>query len=167
MESRCREVLRTLKSLGDPGNVAGMARFGIRPALAWGVPKPALRRLAREMGRDHRLALELWASGVHDARVLASMVDDPDRLTSGQMDAWAGAFDNWDICDQCCLNLFRRTPMALDRARAWAEGPSEFVKRAGFVIMAALAIHDKRREDAVFRELSGEAVRRRLESRRP
>ncbi len=151
MDSRCREILQTLKSLEEPANVAGMARFGIRSALAYGVPKPALRKLARGIGRDHGLALDLWASGVHEARVLASMIDDPARVTSAQMDAWAGDLDNWDICDQCCLNLFWKTRSAYDRAIVWAGSDAEFVKRAGFVLMASLAIHDKTGEDAPFR----------------
>jgi 3-methyladenine DNA glycosylase AlkD len=150
MESRCSQALETLKALGDPVNVAGMARFGIRPALALGVPKPALRRMARQFGRDHCLALDLWASGVHEARVLASMIDDPARVTAGQMDTWAGDFDSWDICDQCCLNLFWKTAGAFDRAEAWAAADGEFVKRAGLVLMASLAVHDKKRGDAAF-----------------
>ena len=150
MQSRSHEVLETLKSLEDPANVAGMARFGISPALAYGVPKPALRRLARQIGRDHRLALELWGSGVHEARVLASMIDDPSQVTAGQMDTWAGDFDNWDICDQCCLNLFWKTPLAHDRAQAWTASGGEFVKRAGFVLMASLAVHDRKRADVDF-----------------
>jgi 3-methyladenine DNA glycosylase AlkD len=155
MESRCSEVLETLKALGDPGNVAGMARFGIRPALACGVPKPALRRLAREIGRDHRLSLDLWASGVHEARALASMIDEPARVTAAQMDAWAADFDNWDICDQCCLNLFWKTASAFDRVEAWGSAESEYVKRAGFVLMASLSVHDRKRGDADFREFLG------------
>jgi len=147
---RCDEVLSILKKLGDPANVAGMARFGIKPAVALGVPKPALRRLAKDLGRDHDLAQELWASGVHEARVLASMIDDPVKVTAGQMDAWANDFDNWDICDQCCLNLFWRTAFAYEKAEDCTASDREFVKRAGFVLMASLAIHDKKASDAKF-----------------
>jgi 3-methyladenine DNA glycosylase AlkD len=147
---RCDEVLSILKKLGDPANVAGMARFGIKPAVALGVPKPALRRLAKDLGRDHDLAQELWASGVHEARVLASMIDDPVKVTAGQMDAWANDFDNWDVCDQCCLNLFWRTAFAYEKAEDWTASDREFVKRAGFVLMASLAIHDKKASDAKF-----------------
>jgi 3-methyladenine DNA glycosylase AlkD len=147
---RCGEILSTLKKLGEPVNVAGMARFGIKPAVAFGVPKPALRRLAGEIGRDHELAQQLWISGVHEARVLASMIDDPVKVTAGQMDAWANDFDNWDVCDQCCLNLFWKTPFAYEKAQDWADSDREFVKRAGFVLMASLAIHDKKASDAKF-----------------
>lgn len=144
------EVLTVLKNLGQPRNVAGMAQFGIRPAAALGVPKPALRKLARDLGRDHELAQGLWASGVHEARVLASMIDDPSKVTADQMDVWAAAFDNWDICDQCCLNLFWRVAYAYEKAGEWGTDEREFVKRAGFVLMAGLAIHDKKASDDRF-----------------
>jgi 3-methyladenine DNA glycosylase AlkD len=144
------EVLNALKKLGDPRNVAGMARFGIRPAVALGVPKPALRKLARDLGQDRDLAQELWGSGVHEARVLASMVDDPAEVTADQMEAWANDFDNWDICDQCCLNLFWRSRSAYEKAEEWSADGREFVKRAGFVLMACLAIHDKKASDRKF-----------------
>ena len=147
---RCGEVMDILKSLGDPRNVAGMARFGIKPAVALGVPKPALRRLARELGRDHDLAQELWASSVHEARVLASMIEEPAEVTADQMDAWAEDLDNWDICDQCCLNLFWKTVFAYGKAEDWTTSEREFVKRAGFVLIASLAIHDKKASDARF-----------------
>jgi 3-methyladenine DNA glycosylase AlkD len=148
---RCSEVLSILKKLGDPTNVAGMARFGIKPAVALGVSKPALRRLAKDLGRDHDLAKELWASGVHEARVLASMIDEPAEVTADQMDAWANDFDNWDICDQCCLNLFWKTAFAYERVEDWTACNREFVKRAGFVLMACLAIHDKKASDGKFK----------------
>jgi 3-methyladenine DNA glycosylase AlkD len=149
---RCDEVLSILKKLGDPANVAGMARFGIKPAVALGVPKPALRRLAKDLGRDHDRAQELWASGVHEARVLASMIDHPAEVTDDQMDSWASDFDNWDICDQCCLNLFWKTAFAYEKAEEWSANGGEFVKRAGFVLMACLAIHDKKAEDGEFKK---------------
>jgi len=147
---RCSEVLNVLKTLSDPRNVAGMARFGIKPALALGVPKPALRRLAKDLGQDHDLAQELWGSGVHEARVLASMIDDPSQVTADQMEAWAHDLDNWDICDQCCLNLFWKTAFAYEKVEEWSANGGEFVKRAGFVLMACLAIHDKKASDSSF-----------------
>jgi 3-methyladenine DNA glycosylase AlkD len=148
---RCGEVLETLKKLEDPKNVAGMARFGIKPAVALGVSKPALRMLAKNLGRHHDLAQELWASGVHEAMVLASMIDDPAEVTADQMDAWANSFDNWDICDQCCLNLFRKTAFAYEKTEDWTAIDREFVKRAGFVLMASLAVHDKKASDGKFK----------------
>jgi 3-methyladenine DNA glycosylase AlkD len=148
---RWGEVLETLKKLEDPKNVAGMARFGIKPAVALGVSKPALRMLAKNLGRHHDLAQELWASGVHEAMVLASMIDDPAEVTADQMDAWANSFDNWDICDQCCLNLFRKTAFAYEKTEDWTAIDREFVKRAGFVLMASLAVHDKKASDGKFK----------------
>jgi 3-methyladenine DNA glycosylase AlkD len=151
-EMRCSEVLDVLKDLGDPRNVAGMARFGIKPAVALGVSKPALRRLAKDLGRDHDLAQELWDSGVHEARILAGMIDHPVEVTNDQMDRWANDFDNWDICDQCCLNLFWKTAFAYEKAEDWTASDREFVKRAGFVLMACLAIHDKKAKDGEFKK---------------
>ncbi len=147
---RCSEVIGILKSQSDQRNVEGMARFGINPAVAYGVPKPALRKLAKEIGRDHDLAQQLWASGVHEARVLAGMIDEPVKVTGAQMESWANDFDNWDICDQCCLNLFRRTAFAYEKAEEWSANEKEFVKRAGFVLMACLAVHDKKAGDGKF-----------------
>jgi 3-methyladenine DNA glycosylase AlkD len=145
---RCGEVLNILRKLGDPRNVEGMARFGIKPAVALGVPKPALRKLAKDLGQDHHLAQRLWASGMHESRVLASMVDDPVKVTGAQMEAWANDFDNWDVCDQCCMNLFWRTAFAYEKAEEWSANGKEFVKRAGFVLMASLALHDKKASDS-------------------
>ena len=144
------QVMRRLRALGDPAAVAGMARFGINPQGTLGVPVPALRRLARELGTDHALARRLWASGVHEARILASMVEDPARVTRAQMDRWARAFDSWDVCDQCCLNLFRRSPHARAQALTWSGRSEPFVKRAGFALMAVLAVHDRQAPDADF-----------------
>lgn len=127
-----------------------MARFGINPDRALGVRIPDLRRLAREIGSDHRLALSLWRTRVHEARILASMIDDPSAVTESQMDSWAGDFDSWDLCDQCCGNLFDKTPLAQRKALEWASRDEEFVKRAGFATMAWSAVHDKKSADATF-----------------
>jgi 3-methyladenine DNA glycosylase AlkD len=150
-EMRCGEVLSVLKNLGNPRNVEGMARFGIKPAVALGVPKPVLRELAKDLGKDHDLAQELWRSGVHEAMALASMIDDPAKVTEAQMETWTNDFDNWDICDQCCLNLFWKTAFAYEKAEEWSANGEEFVKRAGFVLMASLAIHDKKASDSKFK----------------
>jgi 3-methyladenine DNA glycosylase AlkD len=130
--------------------VEGMARFGIRAKRVFGASVPAIRRLAREIGKDHALAQALWESEIFDARLLASLVDDPAKVTSSQMEAWARDFDSWAVCDGCCCNLFDRTPFAYAKAIAWSRRKDEFVKRAGFVLMAGLAVHDKRAEDARF-----------------
>ena len=143
-------ILRQLRRLANPTNVAGMARFGINPARTLGISIPVLRQMAREIGRDHALARALWASGVHEARILAGFIDDPACVTPAQMDRWAATFDSWDVCDQVCSNLFDRTPFAFQKAVAWTRRPEEFVKRAGFVLMAALAVHDRQTADAAF-----------------
>ncbi len=144
------EILRRLEDLSNPDNVAGMARFGINPKQTLGVSMPVLRRMAREIGVDHALARELWSSGVHEARILACLVDDPEKVTGKQMDRWARDFDSWDVCDQCCLNLFDRTPWAPAKAVEWSARNEEFVKRAGFALMAVLAVHDKKATDDQF-----------------
>lgn len=143
----CAEILARLRALANPENVAGMARFGINPEHTLGIAIPVLRKLAKEAGRDHALAQELWASGIHEARILAAFVDDPRRVTPEQMDAWVEEFDSWDVCDQVCCNLFDRTPWAYQKAAAWSAREEEFVKRAGFALMAALAWHDKKAPD--------------------
>jgi len=144
------EIIQRIKSLANPENVDGMARFGINPANTYGVSVPVLRKMARETGRDHELALALWASGIHEARLLACFIDRPDMVTEAQMEGWVKDFDSWDICDQCCSNLFDRTPVAHEKAVAWCEREEEFVRRAGFVLMAALSVHDKKASDEVF-----------------
>lgn len=122
----------------------GMGRFGIRIESALGVSIPELRSLAKELGRDHRLALALWDTGLHEAMILATMVDDPAAVTEGQMESWTGRFDSWDLCDQCCSNLYWKTAHAWTKTREWCERDEEFVKRAGFTMMAVLAVHDKK-----------------------
>ncbi|MGZ5354453.1 MAG: DNA alkylation repair protein [Actinomycetota bacterium] len=136
-------VLRTLRVMGDRSRVEGMARYGINPRSALGVTVTELRVLARRLGRDHQLAASLWASGIHEARILATMVDDPALVTERQMEAWVAGFDSWDLCDQACGNLFDRTPFAFDKALAWSLREEELVKRAGFALMAWAAVHRK------------------------
>jgi 3-methyladenine DNA glycosylase AlkD len=146
----CEAILGRLKSLGDPKNVEGMARYGIRTAKAYGVSTPDIRRLAKEIGKNHKLALALWRTGVHDARGLAALIDDPAKVTTRQMERWARDFDTWAICDCTCGFLFDKTPYAWDKAIEWTARDEEYVKRAGFVLMAALAVHDKKAPDARF-----------------
>jgi 3-methyladenine DNA glycosylase AlkD len=143
-QARCDEVLERLQSLGDPRNVEGMARYGIRTKKAFGVSAPQLRQLAKELRKEHELADRLWRTGVHDARILAALIDDPALVTERQMDRWAKDFDTWAVCDSACGCLFDKTPYAWDKATEWIERQEEYVKRAGFVLMAALAVHDKK-----------------------
>lgn len=127
-----------------------MARFGINADRALGVRIPDLRRLAREIGTDHGLAQALWRTGIHEARILASMVDEPARVTERQMERWVRDFDSWDLCDQVCGNLFDRTRFARRKARQWAARDEEFVKRAAFALVAWMAVHDRHAEDRFF-----------------
>jgi len=152
IEDGCDEILRRLESLGDPEVVAGMARFGVEVPNAWGVSAPKLRGLAKEVGKDHGLAEQLWQSGVHDARLLATLVDDPADVTRRQMERWAGDFNSWALCDAACGCLFDKTPYAWVKAVEWTAREAEYVKRAGFVLMAALAVHDKKASDERFEQ---------------
>ena len=127
-----------------------MKRVGINVEHALGVSIPHCRRTARAHRDDHELALSLWASGIHEARIVASMVDDPLRVTEGQMELWVADFDGWDLCDQTCSNLFGRTPHAYAKARAWVRRQEEFVKRAGFTLIAERAVHDHEHGDDAF-----------------
>jgi 3-methyladenine DNA glycosylase AlkD len=148
--SNVDDVVRALKARAVPSSKAGMARFGIQVEKALGVRVPIIRDIAKCYKKDHGLALALWRTGIHEARLLASMVDDPSELTENQMEAWVRDFDSWDVCDQCIMNLFDRAPNAYEKAIEWSEREEEFVKRAGFALMASLAVHDKKAEDERF-----------------
>lgn len=144
------EILRRLKSLGWPSIVAGMERFGVTSEKAFGISAPKLRALAKEIGMDQKLSLELWDSGYLEARALASLIGDPAKVTEAQMERWVRDFDSWAVCDACCGNLFDKTAIAYRKAIEWSKRDEEFVKRAGFVMMAELAIHDKSAKDEAF-----------------
>jgi 3-methyladenine DNA glycosylase AlkD len=148
---RPEEVLRELRSMANPRNVEGMARFGINPKNTLGIGIPALRAVAKKVGRDHALAQKLWSTGIHEARLLAAFVDEPEVVTEAQMESWAADFDSWDVVDQVCSNLFDRTDCAYRKAEEWAIRPEEFVRRAGFVLMASLSVHDKNAHDEEFK----------------
>ena len=147
------EVIKRIKSMRNQRNIEGMTRFGINPKNTYGVPIPVLRGMAKKIGSDHKLAQELWGSGIHEARILAGLVDDPKRVTERQVEAWVKEFDSWDVCDQVCMNLFDKTPFAFGKAKEWATRKEEFVKRAGFALMAALSVHDKKAADVEFERL--------------
>jgi 3-methyladenine DNA glycosylase AlkD len=127
-----------------------MARYGINTANAYGVSVTTLREIAREAGKDRALAQRLWDSGKHEARILASLIALPKMVTEAQMESWVKDFDSWDVCDLTCSNLFSRTPFAYGKAMEWSRREEEYVKRAGFVLMAALTVHDKKMADAEF-----------------
>jgi 3-methyladenine DNA glycosylase AlkD len=144
------DLLAQLHALASPDNVVGMARFGIVGGQRLGIAMPELRRIAKAAGRDHALALALWATGIPEARIVASLVDDPRAVTEPQMERWVADFDSWDVCDQVCMNLFDKTPLAWQKVRDWAERDEEFVKRAAFALLASIAWHDKTADDQQF-----------------
>src|SRR3989449_11761298 len=144
------QIMARLQQHANTQAVEGMARFGIRPAHALGITIPTLRKIAREIGKNHLLALEMWSTDIHEARILASMIAEPQLVTPQQMDAWVNDFDTWDVCDQVCGNLFDKTPYAYQKAIEWCHQEKEFVRRAGFAMMAELAVHDKKARDEAF-----------------
>jgi 3-methyladenine DNA glycosylase AlkD len=146
-------VISKLKSMSNPKNVDGMARFGINPKNNLGISIYKLRPLGKEIGKNHELSLQLWKSGIHDARLLAVFVEDPKKVTEDQMELWAKDFDSWDVCDQVCTSLFDRTPFAWKKVYEWAKRDEEFVKRAAFSIIAGLCVHDKKSPDENFEKL--------------
>ncbi|MFA5162375.1 MAG: DNA alkylation repair protein [Elusimicrobiales bacterium] len=160
-----QETVRFLKSHANTANVAGMARYGINPHNTLGVSIPVLRKKAKELGRNHELALALWKTGIHEARILAALVADPLELTDGQAEIWVKGIDSWDICDQACSNLFDKTPFARKKAVQWTLREDEFVRRAGFVLMAALAVHDKQAPDSVFEKFLPHIKKRSADNR--
>lgn len=150
MTNTAEEILERLRKMANPANVAGMSRYGINPENTLGISIPKLRLLAKEIGKDHSLAQDLWTSGIHEARILAAFIDDPKQVTEAQMEQWAADFDSWDVCDQVCGNLFDRTPYAYQKAVDWSSREAEFVKRSGFALMAWLPVHDKKARDEQF-----------------
>ena len=146
-------ILDQLHALADSNSLPGMARFGIEVDKRLGIAVPQLRKIAKETGKDHQLALALWEKGIPEARILASMIDDPALVTNEQMDSWVSEFNSWDICDGVCGNLFDQTPYAWEKIGEWAADESEFVRRAGYVMIACLVSHDKIAPDGAFTAL--------------
>jgi len=157
-----QKIIAKLQKQANPKNVSAMARFGINPKNTLGIPIPVLRKTAREIGRNpaiskdtagrHDLAQDLWNSGIHEIKILASMIDDPKEVSEKQIDTWVKDFDSWDVCDQVLQNLFDKTPFAFEKAKQWTKNEEEFVRRAGFALMACLAWHDKTSPDTRFLE---------------
>jgi 3-methyladenine DNA glycosylase AlkD len=144
------DVLQAIEALASGRVRDSMKRFGIKTNNARGVTTPALHALARKIGRDHRLAQQLWASGILEARVVAAFIDEPDKVSRRQLESWVRDLDSWAVCDACCCYLFRKTPFAWELAEAWSTRKGEFVKRAAFALMAYLAVHDKAADDEQF-----------------
>jgi 3-methyladenine DNA glycosylase AlkD len=147
------DVLERLRCQARPDQLEGMARFGMAVERRLGVSVPEMRKLARDIGKDHGLALELWKTGIAEARMVASMVDDPAELTEEQMEEWVKGINSWDVCDQVCMNLFEKNPLAWKKIVDWSEREEEFVKRAAFSLIACLAWHDKKADDDRFVEM--------------
>jgi 3-methyladenine DNA glycosylase AlkD len=145
-----KNTLAWLEKQGTRRTREEMARYGIAAKRAFGVPMGTLLKLRKRLGTDHELSLALWESGWYEARLLAALVGDPQRVTRRQMNTWAASFENWGDCDTVCFKLFDRTPFAWEKARQWAASPHEFVKRGGFALMACLALHDKPAPDKRF-----------------
>ena len=163
--SNIDEILEILHSMESEENRLGMGRFGINVDRALGIKVTDLRKLARRIENGHELAVKLWETGIHEAQLLATMVDEPSAVTEEQMENWAADFDSWDMVDQACNNLFRRTPFAHTKAADWAARDEEFVKRAGFAMMAVLAVHDQISDDTVFERYLDLVVRESLDER--
>ena len=144
------ELLDELRGMANRENAASMARFGINGEGTLGISVPLLRQTAKRVGHDHALALDIWVSGIHEARILASMIDEVSKVSPEQMDSWAADFDSWDVCDHACGNLFDRTPYAFGKVAEWSTRDEEYVRRAAFALLAALAVHDKRATDDQF-----------------
>jgi len=144
------EVVRLLEKKASKKTKDGMARYGIPSDNAFGIPVGVLKQLAKGLGRNHALAEALWKTGHYEARMLATFVDEPQRVTALQMERWCKDFDNWAICDTACFALFDRTPHAFKKVPAWAKSNEEFVKRAAFALLASLTVHAKDATDGDF-----------------
>lgn len=144
------DILKKLKSLSDPRAVEGMAKFGIRGEKRLGVSIPELRKMAKTIGKDHKLALKLWSRKIPETMILASMVDDPEKVTEQQMEDWVKDINSWDVCDQLCMNLFEKVPFIIKKIKDWSKRDEEFIKRTAYSLIACLAWHDKESSDEKF-----------------
>ena len=154
LKAEVQSVLATLKRLGNPRFRAEMeTRYGIVTKDAFGVGMNEMQRVAKQLGRNHALALALWETGNYEARTVAAFVAEPERVTPALMDRWCRDFDNWAICDTVCFKLFDQLPHAFGRVEAWANRKDEFQKRAAFALLASLALHNEDAEDQVFKDM--------------
>ena len=150
LDDRVRSTLEQLRRRSTKATRDGMARYAIPSDNAYGVAMKDIKELGKELGRDHELAVALWSTGVYEARMLCSFVDDPTQVTSAQMDRWCKDFDNWAICDTICFNLFDRTPHARSKVDLWSSRRGEFEKRTAFALLWSLSMHDRDADDARF-----------------
>jgi len=146
-----KEIIKKLESLKNPKNVEGMARFGIRPdTKVLGIPIPETRRLAKQIGKNHELALKLWDSKIHEARILAGYIEEADKITQKQFEKWVKGFDSWDVVDQVCSSVLDRVSFVEKKIFELSERKEEFVKRTAFTLICCLAVHDKKMPDKEF-----------------
>jgi 3-methyladenine DNA glycosylase AlkD len=147
------EVLKKLKGKAKLDNVGGMARYGMVTDQRLGVSVPDMRKIAKEVGKNHMLALELWTTGIPEAKIVAAMIAEPGKVTEEQMEEWVKDINSWDICDQVCMNLFEKTPLVWKKILDWSNREEEFVKRTAFSLIACLAWHNKEAKDEKFLKL--------------
>jgi len=151
MNSQVNSILTTLYSQSNPKNVEGMARYGIKSSNnVLGVSAKPLFTLAKQIGTNQELALELWQTGIYEARILAALIADPKQMKISIMNLWVKDFDNWAICDGVCMHCFRNTPYAHELALKWVKQKQEFIRRAGFTLIATLCVNDKKADDKIF-----------------
>jgi len=148
-----KEVIKKLEAKARGDQLEGMARFGMTLERRLGVSIPDMREISRELGKDHRLAVQLWETGILEARIVAAMVDEPDKLSEAQMEDWVKGINSWDVCDQVCMNLFEKSSLAWKKVTDWSKREEEFTKRAAYALLACLAWHDKDAKDAEFIKL--------------
>ena len=150
LEDRVEEVVASLKRMGSKSVREGMVRYGLPPDNAFGIPVGKMQKFAKDIGRNHELALALWQTGYYETRMVAAFIDDPALVTAAQMDSWCKDFDNWGIVDTVCFKLFDQTPHAWKKVEQWSRKREEFQKRAAFALLASLAGHDKSASNAQF-----------------
>lgn len=147
------EILELLKERAKPEKIQGMANFGLTPDSRLGVSVPDMRAIAKQVGKNHDVALELWESGYPEAQIVASMIAEPAQLTEVQMETWVIDLNSWDTCDQVCMNLFEKSPLVMEKIFDWSNREEEFVKRAAYALIACLAWHDKQMDNEEFTNL--------------
>jgi 3-methyladenine DNA glycosylase AlkD len=145
-----KDIIKELKNKSNPGNLEGMARYGISTTNRLGNSIPFLRKLAKEIGKNHKLALELWEKGIDETKILASMIAEETKLTENQAEKWVADFNSWDVCDQVCMNLFKKLPFAEKKIKEWSKRKEEFIRRAAFSLIACITVYDKEKPDNEF-----------------
>ncbi|HXS37868.1 MAG TPA: DNA alkylation repair protein [Flavipsychrobacter sp.] len=147
---QAKQIIKLLQEMGNAANLEGMKRYAIDTSNSFGVNMPEIRAFAKSYKRDHELALQLWDSGIREAMILASLIDDPKMINKAQINKWVKDFNSWDVCDQTCINLFKKTPYAIDKAKEFSTRKDEYVKRTGFVLMACYAVDVKTGNEETF-----------------